>query len=132
MTDDFFEHPILNSPYAYPAQHWELDEDGQPTNRIEESRRESKLMTPVPRPQRRRRTAGQTEMVLDAGEGLSTEDQEYNPTPIVNEIRRYVEGWRNLPISERACQFQMLRRFTHRRVAVSLRAGDRTSQPKLC
>ena len=47
MTDDFFEHPILNSPYAYPARLWELDEDGQPTNRIEENR---KLMTPVPRP----------------------------------------------------------------------------------
>jgi type III restriction enzyme len=98
MTDDFFEHPILNSPYSYPARHWELDEDGQPTNRIEENRRESKLMTPVPRPQRRRRrTAGQTEMVLDAGDGLSTEEQEYNPTPIINEIRRYVEDWRNLP-----------------------------------
>jgi type III restriction enzyme len=32
MTDDFFEHPIRNSPYSYPARHWELDEDGQPTN----------------------------------------------------------------------------------------------------
>ena len=98
MTDDFFEHPILNSPYAYPARHWELDEDGQPTNRIEENRRESKLMTPVPKPQkRRRRTTGQAEMVLDSGDGLSTEEQEYNPTPIINEIRRYVEDWRNLP-----------------------------------
>jgi type III restriction enzyme len=98
MTDDFFEHPILNSPYAYPARHWELDADGQPTNRIEESRRDSKLMTPVPKPQkRRRRAAGQLEIVLGSGDGLSTEEQEYNPTPIINEIRRYVEDWRNLP-----------------------------------
>ena len=98
MTDSFFEHPILNSPYAYPGRHWELDEDGQPTSRISESRRESKLMTPVPKAQkRRRRAASQSEMVLDSGEGLSTEDQEYNPTPIINEIRRYVEDWRSLP-----------------------------------
>jgi type III restriction enzyme len=35
--------------------------------------------------------------VFDSGHGLSTEEQEYNPTPIFNEIRRYVENWRNLP-----------------------------------
>ena len=23
-----FERPIVNSPYAYPRQHWELDESG--------------------------------------------------------------------------------------------------------
>jgi hypothetical protein len=31
VTDSFFERPILNSPYAYPARHWELDDDRQPT-----------------------------------------------------------------------------------------------------
>ena len=31
MTDSFFERPILNSPYAYPGRHWELDDDRQPT-----------------------------------------------------------------------------------------------------
>jgi hypothetical protein len=31
--DSFFERPILNSPYAYPDRHWELDDDGQPTSR---------------------------------------------------------------------------------------------------
>ena len=39
MTQQFFERPILNSPYAYPARHWELDEDGQPTDRIIDTRR---------------------------------------------------------------------------------------------
>lgn len=34
MTADFFRQPILNSPYAYPARHWELDEVGRPTRRI--------------------------------------------------------------------------------------------------
>ena len=32
--DAFFLKPILNSPYEYPGRHWELDEHGQPTNRI--------------------------------------------------------------------------------------------------
>lgn len=96
MTDSFFERPILNSPYAYPDQHWELDVDGQPTNITLPKRRDSKLLTPVPKPQKRRRTTTQSEMVFDSGHGLSTEEQEYNPTPIINEIRRYVEDWRNL------------------------------------
>ncbi len=95
--ESFFERPILNSPYAYPGRHWELDEDGQPTNRIIETRRRSELITPVPKPQKRRRTANQPGLVFDSGHGLSTEEQEYNPTPIINEMRSYVEAWRNLP-----------------------------------
>ena len=97
MTDLFFERPILNSPYEYPARHWELDESGQPTDRILDSRRRSQLITPVPKPKKRKKSKDQIEMVLDAGAGLSTEDQEYNPTPIINEIRSYVTDWRNLP-----------------------------------
>jgi type III restriction enzyme len=96
MNESFFERPILNSPYAFPGQHWELDEDGQPINRIVESRRRSELITPVPKLQRRRRMPNQPGFVFDRGDSLSTEEQEYNPTPIINEIRRYVEDWRNL------------------------------------
>jgi type III restriction enzyme len=97
MTNQFFERPIRNSPYDYPARHWELDDDGQPTNRILEIRRRSELITPVPKPRKRRRKPGQIEMVLGSGDGLSTAEQEYNPTPIINEIRTYVEAWRKLP-----------------------------------
>jgi type III restriction enzyme len=93
---DFFERPILNSPYAYPARHWELDPDGQPTNQILESRRRSELITPVPKPRKRRRSNYQQEMVLGPEE-LSTEEQEYNPTPIINLIRGQVDSWRKLP-----------------------------------
>ena len=32
MTEQFFEEPILYSPYLYPSRHWELDPDGQLTN----------------------------------------------------------------------------------------------------
>jgi type III restriction enzyme len=97
MTQQFFERPILNSPYAYPARHWELDEDGQPTSQILESRRRSELITPVPKPRKRRRKKGQRELVFDGGDGLSSEEQEYNPTPIINEIRNHVDSWRKLP-----------------------------------
>ena len=97
MIQQFFERPILNSPYAFPARHWELDADGQPTNKIMETRRRSDLITPVPKPRKRRQGKGQKEFVLGGADGLSTAEQEYNPTPIINEIRGYVETWRNLP-----------------------------------
>ncbi len=96
MADAFFERPILNSPYLYPGRHWELDADGQPTNRILETRRRSELITPVPKPKKRRKSTNQTSMAFDAGDDLSSNDQEYNPTPIINELRTYVETWRNL------------------------------------
>ena len=97
MPGAFHERPVLNSPYAAPLRHWELDESGQPTNRILETRRRSELITPVPRPTKRKKSKDQTELVLDGGAGLSTAEQEYNPTPIINEIRTCVTDWRNLP-----------------------------------
>jgi len=39
MPNPFFEQPILNSPYGLPQRHWELDSDGQPTQRIIDERR---------------------------------------------------------------------------------------------
>jgi type III restriction enzyme len=93
----FFERPILNSPYQYPARHWELDADHQPTDRILETRRPCDFITPVPKPKRRRLSQDQAEMVLGGDDNLSTEEQEYNPKPIINEIRQYVDEWRKLP-----------------------------------
>ena len=100
MTEHFFEKPILNAPYAFPARHWELDADGQPTNQIIETRRHSDLITPVPKPKKQRQNQKQGSLVLGGDDDLSTEEQEYNPTPIINEIRTYVETWRNLPNSD--------------------------------
>ncbi len=97
MSQSFFDAPILNSPYAYPARHWELDSDGQPTDVIAAHRRKSSLVTPVPKPKKKAKKADQSEMVLDSGDDLSTLAQEYNPTPIINEIRQHVESWRALP-----------------------------------
>ena len=98
MSVSFFERPILNSPYNLPQQHWELDEDGQPTNQIIGMRRRSDLITPVPKPKKvKKGKNSQAQMVFVDDEDLSSEEQEYNPTPIINEIRTYVQEWRNLP-----------------------------------
>lgn len=83
-SDPFFEHPILNSPYEYPQRHWELDELGQPTQRIIEQRRRAQFITPIPKPRQRKTAAAQREMVFDEGKGLSTEEQQYDPTSIIN------------------------------------------------
>jgi hypothetical protein len=99
MANQFFEQPILNSPYAYPGRHWELDADGQPTNSILESRRRSAFVTPVPKPRKRRRSDAtkQSELLFKDDEGISTPQQQYDPNTIINEIRQYVDQWRQLP-----------------------------------
>ncbi len=63
MDSRFFERPILNSPYAYPARHWELDAQGQPTGDIIEARRTAQFITPIPRPKKHKRSAGQERLV---------------------------------------------------------------------
>jgi type III restriction enzyme len=91
--DLFFERPILNSPYAYPAKHWEL-EDGQPTQRILNYRRPAEYITPIPKPKKKKAPPAQAKMVFDEGAGLSTAQQEYDPTPVINDLRRHVDQWR--------------------------------------
>ena len=98
MENPFFDHPILNSPYSYPSRHWELDAEGQPTQKTIESRRGAEFITPIPKPrQRGRARSSQTSMVFDEGKSLSTEEQQYDVTAAVNEIRRHVDAWRQLP-----------------------------------
>jgi len=62
MTNPFFDAPILNSPYAYPARHWELDEHGQPTQKIIENRRRAEFITPIPKPKKRKGKGKQEEI----------------------------------------------------------------------
>lgn len=97
MSNPFFDHPILNSPYARPARHWELDEHGQPTQRTIDTRRRTEFITPIPKPKKRKKASGQEILVFDEGKGLSTTEQQYDPTSIINEVRGYVETWRSLP-----------------------------------
>ena len=97
MGNPFFEHPILNSPYDCPTRHWELDEQGQPTQQIIESRRRAEFITPIPKPKKRKRGATQETFVFDEGKGLSTKKQQYDPTSIINEVSRTVDQWRGWP-----------------------------------
>jgi type III restriction enzyme len=98
MDYRFFEQPILNSPYEYPARHWELDPSGQPTQQILDKRRRAEFITPIPKPRKRRAAAAdQQGFVFDEGKGLSTKDQQYDPTSIINELRRHVDQWRTIP-----------------------------------
>ena len=100
MSNLFFEKPILNSPYKCPPRHWELDEQGQPTQKIIESRRRAEFITPIPKPKKRKSSNKQEEIVFDEGKGLSTKEQQYNTTSIINELRQHLDQWRTLPYNQ--------------------------------
>jgi type III restriction enzyme len=80
----FTDSPIINSPFDKPKWHFELDGDGQPTGKKLSDRRESKYVVPVPAARRR---GLQHEMAL----GDVTENV------LVNEVRKHVDQWRDLP-----------------------------------
>ena len=94
MDNQFFEKPILNSPYAYPTRHWELDDTGQPTQQIKSSRRKADFITPIPKPRKRK---GQQALPFDEGKGLSNESQRYDHTATIISVREEVDRWRALP-----------------------------------
>ena len=97
MTTPFYEQPILNAPYAAPGRHHALDAEGQPLDEPPRpGRRESRLLTPVPKP-KKQGGGRQASLPLSAESDVDGSGQEYNPTPIVNEIRRLVGAWRRLP-----------------------------------
>ena len=97
MANPFFDRPILNSPYKCPRRHWELDEQGQPTQKIIEDRRRAEFITPIPKPKKRKKSSAQQNFVFDEGKGLSTQEQQYDPTSIINEVRGHVNRWRAWP-----------------------------------
>ena len=85
---DFFNNPILNSPFDTPNQHWELNVDGQPTGKIVQARRNAQYETvAVPKVAS---STYQTELFRD----------EYDPIPIINDIRQHLKEWRRLPLEQ--------------------------------
>ena len=96
MSNQFFDHPVLNSPYVRPLRHWELDAEGQPTQKIIETRRRAEFITPIPKPKARKGSPAQQKMIFDEGRGLSDAKQEYDPNSIINELRQRVDQWRAL------------------------------------
>jgi type III restriction enzyme len=98
QSNPFFDRPILNSPYAYPSRHWELDASGQPTQQILPRRRAADFITPIPKPRKRKGGAGdQASLVFDEGKGLSTAAQQYSHTAVINAVRKEVDAWCHLP-----------------------------------
>ncbi len=99
MDNPFFEKPILNSPYEYPRRHWELDETGQPTQKILEKRRRAEFITPIPKPKKRKRSSTEQSFLVfdEAAKKLGTDDQQYDLMEIINGVRQQVDRWRNLP-----------------------------------
>jgi hypothetical protein len=69
MSQSFFDHPILNSPYEAPTLYHALDNDGQPLEQPPTAgRRPCDFITPVPKPKRRSGKAAQASMIFeDAG-----------------------------------------------------------------
>ena len=92
MTATFAEQPVPNSPYDCPARHWELGSDGIPTGVIAGRRREAKHVAPVPPPRR-----SNQQRTMQLGTTIPTDEgQEYDPSPVINEICRHVDARRQI------------------------------------
>lgn len=97
MPHEFFEAPILNSPYVQPSRHWELDGQGQPTHEIVNTRRPAEFISPIPKPKKRKGTAEQRSLALGEDESLSKGQQRYAHAAVINSLRQQVGQWRALP-----------------------------------
>lgn len=93
MQHQFFEKPILNSPYEYPGRHWELDGTGQPTQQIIETRRRAEFITPIPKA-KKQKVGKQDNLLFE--DDLSTQKQAYDHTAVINSVRQEVDKWRAL------------------------------------
>ncbi len=101
MIHDFFTQPIINSPYSYPKKHWELDDQGQPTQQMIQSRRRAKYVTPIPKPKARKGAETQQQLSAFEVDHISSANQRYDDTmSIINDLRQHVDMWRGLPNSD--------------------------------
>lgn len=97
MENEFFSKPILNGPYEYPSRHWELDNKGQPTHHIIRQRRRAEFIAPIPKPKKRKGSGEQLQLFdFEENDPISSPYQHYDPTPIINELRKNVDDWRKL------------------------------------
>ena len=98
MDNRFFEKPVLNSPYEYPVRHWELDDDGQPTQRIIEKRRRAKFITPIPKPGNARIQPDNNSICFSMrAKGFPPRSNATTPPRLSMTLRPHVDEWRRLP-----------------------------------
>ena len=91
LVQTFAHNPILNSPYEYPARHWDMDENNQPTAKVNEFRRPSSLKSPIAAA-RRRGGMTQADLFAENEDGV-----DYGTNDLINSIRKEVDAWRRLP-----------------------------------
>jgi type III restriction enzyme len=81
----FGDNPVINSPFAAPEKHYQLNDDGQPTGIISPGRRGSMQIVPVAAARRR----------VKQGElGLGDAGQQTKVNQLVDDIREVVGAWR--------------------------------------
>ena len=80
-----------------PTRHWELDDQGQPTQGLIGKRRPADFVTPIPKPRKRKSALVQQVLIPSDDAEISTQAQQYDPTSIINRARSLVEEWRSLP-----------------------------------
>jgi type III restriction enzyme len=126
----FCETPIANSPYAYPSRHWKLDADGQPTNWLLQQRRQSDLIKTMPKPKKCRAGERQSEIAFDEPANPSSAEQAHERTPIIGELRGYVDRWRAQPSrQQRQVTPETVRLLRHWRHHASQRVRSFFCQP---
>ena len=113
MSERFFKDPILNSPYEHPSRHWELDKGGIPTQQLIERRRESRLITPIPKPKKRGGKEEQRVLEFGAQQVSGESDQQYEVTQQVNSIRELVNEWRQAPENQWKVTAETARLLNH-------------------
>jgi type III restriction enzyme len=111
MPSAFEQSPVINSPFRKPERHFLLNEDGSPTGVIEQGRRPSAYFVPIP-PVKKRGRPRQSELALEnqGGERVTQND-------FINEVRGYVERWRDLPSSQWGVTHETARLLLHWRAA---------------
>ncbi len=105
---DFYEQPILNSPYDAPTSHWELDDERQPTGAVSEGRRPASFISPIPAPRKRGKKGAKADkstqqtLVFDTqAESLTEDGQQYDLSQLINTVRGEVAKWRSEPDERR-------------------------------
>lgn len=114
MTESFDINPILNTPYDMPTRHWQLDENCCPTGRIEDGRRTSIHLVPIPASKQK---AAQNQLKLE-------EDVKENP--IINRIRRQLSSWRSKSLDKQNVTYATQKLLSH------WREGNTTPRPFFC
>lgn len=88
------DNPILNSPFREPDRHWLLDENGAPTQIVNQGRRRSEYLVPIAQP---KKATQQTSLDLEARDAGGVA---FTSNELINEIRGHMARWRALPPSQ--------------------------------